>query len=46
MLGKIALEAIEKEREALTKISLDMWAQPEGPYREFKACDWIADYLT
>ena len=45
MLGKIAYEAIEKERAALDKIRLDMWNNPEGPYREFKACEWIAKYL-
>lgn len=46
MLGKIAYEAIEKERAALNEISLNMWNNPEGPYREHQACKWIADYLT
>ena len=36
MLGKIAYEAIEKERAALDKIRLDMWNNPEGPYHELK----------
>lgn len=45
MLGKIAWEAIEKERPVLDKMRMDMWNNPEGAFREYKACEWISSYL-
>jgi len=45
MSGKIAFEKIESVRDKLEKIAKDMWEQPEGPYRETKACAWISDLL-
>ena len=45
MLGKIAFEAIEKERKALNEISLNMWNEPEVAFKERKASDWVADYM-
>ena len=45
MSGKIAFEKIESLRGRLEKIAKDMWEQPEGPYRETKACAWISELL-
>ena len=45
MLGKIAFEAIEKERKALNEISLNMWNEPEVAFKERKASDWVGDYM-
>ncbi|MBQ2911645.1 MAG: hypothetical protein IJE55_05110 [Clostridia bacterium] len=45
MLGNIAIEAIEKEREALNKISLDMWNNPEVAFLERNASNWVAEYM-
>ena len=45
MLGKIAFDAIEKERKALDELRMNMWNNPEIAYREVKACKWIAEYL-
>ena len=45
MLGQTAYKTIEANHDMLEKIALDMWANPEGPYREFKACEWISEAL-
>ena len=45
MLGKIAIEAIEKERAALDKIRLDMWHNPEVAFLEKNASEWVAEYM-
>ena len=45
MLGQTAYKTIEANHDMLKKIALDMWANPEGPYREFKACEWISEAL-
>lgn len=45
MLSSIALDAIEKVRKELEQLSLDIWDNPEGAYKEFKACKWNADIL-
>ncbi len=45
MQGKIAYQKIDEIRPALEKIARDMWENPEGPYREFKACEWISECL-
>lgn len=46
MLGQTAYKAIDDNRALIKKVALDIWANPEGPYREFKACEWMADALT
>jgi len=45
MLGKIAYDKIESVRVKLEQIAKDMWENPEGPYREFKASEWISQML-
>jgi len=45
MSGSIALDAIERVREKLEKLSIDIWNNPEGAYKEFKAAKWSADML-
>ena len=45
MLGQIAYQKIEDERGKLEKLAMDIWANPEGPYREFKAQEWTAKLL-
>ena len=45
MLGQTAYKTIEANHDMLKKIALDMWAKPEGPYREFNACQWISTAL-
>lgn len=36
---------IEKHREALEKMALDIWAKPEAGFREFNATKVQQDYL-
>ena len=36
---------IEKHREALEKMALDIWAKPEAGFREFNATKLQQDYL-
>ena len=45
MNGTIAYQAIEKNRAMLEGIAKKMWEKPEGPYREFNACQWISTAL-
>ena len=45
MIGSVAFDAIEKQRKDLDKLSRDIWENPEGAYKEFKACKWSADIL-
>lgn len=45
MIGFVAFDAIEKQRKDLDKLSLDIWENPEGAYKEFKACKWSTDIL-
>jgi len=45
MLGKIAFEAMERVQRDLEKASLKMWENPEGPYKEFLACDLTCELL-
>ena len=45
MNGTIAYQAIEKNRAMLEGIAKKMWEKPEGPYREFNACEWISTAL-
>ena len=45
MIGEIAYKAIEDNRAKLVEVEKNIWENPEGPYREFKACQWTADVL-
>ena len=36
---------IETHKEEIIRLSLDIWENPEGPYREFKASAWTAGLL-
>lgn len=45
MQGEKAFAKIDEMRAKLEKIAKDMWEHPEGPYREFKACEWISEAL-
>ena len=45
MQGEKAFAKIDQIRGKLEKIAKDMWDHPEGPYREFKACEWISEAL-
>jgi len=45
MLGKIAFEAIDKARGDLEAASKKMWENPEGPFKEFIACDVTCELL-
>lgn len=39
------LSQIEANREEIIRLSLAIWENPEGPYREFKASEWTAQLL-
>jgi len=43
--GKIALDAIEKNRGKLWELAKRIWDNPEGPNREYLACQWSAEVL-
>ena len=45
MLGKTAYKTIDNERETLVQLSRKIWEHPEGPYREYMACEWSARIL-
>lgn len=45
MSGNTAYSAIEKYRGELEELSLKIWGNPEGPYKEYKACEWTAALL-
>ena len=45
MLGKIAFEAMERAQKELEEASFKMWENPEGPYKEFMACDLTCEIL-
>ena len=45
MSGKTAYEAIEKYRSELNDLSLAIWKNPEGPYKEHFACEKTAELL-
>ncbi len=45
MIGKIAYEAIEKNRPIIKDLADKIWKNPEGPYKEFNACQWTAQVL-
>ena len=46
MVGQIAYGAIDKKRGELWRLARDIWENPEGPNREYKACKWSADMLA
>ncbi len=45
MHEQIAFAEIERWRDKLDKLALDIWNHPEGPYREYRACEWTAQLL-
>ena len=45
MIGEIAYKAIEDSRAKLVEVARNIWENPEGPFREFKACQWTAEVL-
>ena len=44
--GKIAIDAIEENRNQLWELAKRIWENPEGPNREFNACKWSAEMLS
>lgn len=36
---------VEKYRDEIIKLAMDIWANPESPYREYKASEWSAGLL-
>ncbi len=45
MQENIAFAEIDRWRQKLNELSLNIWNHPEGPYREYKACEWTAELL-
>lgn len=45
MLEQIVFAEIERWKEKLKTLALDIWKNPEGPYAEYKACQWTARLL-
>lgn len=45
MQGQTAMNTIEKHRKDLWELSSKIWANPEGAYQEYKACEWLCEYL-
>jgi len=45
MLGVTAYKTIEEKRAILTGLAKKIWECPEGPYLEYKACEWSAEVL-
>ena len=45
MHQQIAFAEIERWRKQLDRLALDIWENPEGPYREYHACEWTAQLL-
>ncbi len=45
MVGKIALETIDKNAKLVCDLSKKIWDNPEGPFQEYKACQWQAEVL-
>ena len=39
MHQQIAFAEIERWRKQLDRLALDIWENPEGPYREYHACE-------
>ncbi|MFC1865195.1 M20 family metallopeptidase [Chloroflexota bacterium] len=36
---------VEKQRQELVELSLKIHSNPEEGFKEYKACDWLCDYL-
>lgn len=45
MLGNIAFQEIDKNKAIIEKLVKKIWENPEGPFREEKACKWCANLL-
>lgn len=45
MHEQIAYAEIERWRDKLNELSLNIWNNPEGPFAEYKACEWTAQLL-
>lgn len=45
MIGEIAYKTIAESRPILDDLSRKIWENPEGPYEEYKACQWTAEVL-
>lgn len=45
MIGTIALQEIDKQREALDALSKKIWDKPEPSFKEFEACKNTAEVL-
>ncbi len=45
MLGSIAKSEIDNQRNLLNDVCQKIWAHPETAFREYKACEWIAEAL-
>ena len=45
MHQQIAFAEIERWRKQLDRLALGIWENPEGPYREYHACEWTAQLL-
>jgi len=46
MLGTTAFDTISAYSEKLEAMAKHLWENPEGPYREYIACDLICAFLT
>lgn len=44
-MHQLALEKIEAMRSRINEVNKNMWNNPEGPYKEFKAQAWTAELL-
>ena len=45
MVGNIAQKTIVDLEDEIVDLSLKIWRCPEGPFKEFNASAWVADYL-
>lgn len=46
MTGQIALEEISRIRPQLKELALNIWNNPEPPFHEKRAAQWVAQMLT
>lgn len=44
-MSKISLDYIDKRNDELVDLALKIWANPELGFKEYKACEWISEYL-
>ena len=45
MHEQIAFAEIDRWHDKLNELSLNIWKNPEGPFVEYKACEWTAQLL-